>query len=89
MCRILRKLMHGASSNAQIIWYDALTIEGKLQWQDNLTALNEDFFEACDGLFVNYTWRAKTPSQAVAAAGEGWGIASCSEPTYSESFQQL
>ena len=61
--------MHGASSNAQIIWYDAVTIEGKLQWQDNLTTLNEDFFEACDSLFVNYTWKVKTPFQAAATAG--------------------
>lgn len=67
--------MHQVDSKAVIIWYDAVTTEGKLQWQDNLTELNRDFFEACDGLFVNYTWKAKTPSLAAAAAGDTLSIA--------------
>jgi endo-beta-N-acetylglucosaminidase D len=37
--------------------YDAVTVEGLLQWQDGLSALNEPFFACCDGLFVNYTWK--------------------------------
>ncbi len=57
-----------------ILWYDAMTMEGELQWQDNLTDLNAPFFQACDGLFVNYTWKADTPAQTAAAA------AACSRP---------
>jgi mannosyl-glycoprotein endo-beta-N-acetylglucosaminidase len=36
--------------------YDAVTTEGKLAWQDGLTRLNEPFYDACDGIFINYTW---------------------------------
>ena len=32
--------------------YDAVTIEGKLRWQDALTSLNKPFFDACDGNFL-------------------------------------
>lgn len=39
-----------------VIWYDAVTSEGKLQWQDHLNDKNEIFFEYSDGLFTNYTW---------------------------------
>ena len=51
-----------------ILWYDAVTMEGKLEWQDTLSPLNAPFFQACDGLFVNYTWKADTPAQASAEA---------------------
>ena len=51
-----------------ILWYDAVTMEGRLQWQDTLSDLNAPFFLACDGLFVNYTWTADTPRHAAAAA---------------------
>lgn len=44
-----------------VIWYDSVTIDGKLQWQDGLTPLNKPFFDACDGLFVNYTWGGDIP----------------------------
>ena len=40
-----------------VIWYDAVTIEGKLVWQNTLNGLNKPFFDACDGLWVNYTWK--------------------------------
>ena len=67
--RELHRMMHEANHNALVIWYDAITSEGKLQWQDNLTELNHAFFDACDGLFVNYTWKAGTPALAAKAAG--------------------
>jgi mannosyl-glycoprotein endo-beta-N-acetylglucosaminidase len=43
--------------HSQVMWYDAVTMEGKLQWQDGLTALNKPFFDACDSIFINYTWK--------------------------------
>ena len=49
--------------------YDAVTTGGHLQWQDTLNDLNQPFFDAADGIFVNYTWKAGTPRQAAAAAG--------------------
>lgn len=44
-------------------------MSGHLQWQDTVNDLNQPFFDAADGIFVNYTWKAGTPSQAAAAAG--------------------
>ena len=59
----LTKLMHTSVQNSLVIWYDAVTIEGKLEWQDTLNDLNRAFAECCDGLFVNYTWKEDTPDQ--------------------------
>ena len=49
--------------------YDAVTTEGILQWQDTLDDLNRPYFEAADGIFINYTWKEDTPHQAAAVAG--------------------
>ena len=55
--------MQQRTPSALVIWYDAVTVEGRLQWQDSLTELNTPFFDACDGIFVNYTWRVRTPAR--------------------------
>lgn len=62
--------MHEAKQNALVIWYDAVTTNGWLEWQNSLTALNSSFFEACDGLFVNYTWNQGLLSATARAAGQ-------------------
>ena len=49
-----------ANSEAVILWYDSVTLEGKLDWQNELNSSNEDFFDACDGIFLNYT---RTPGE--------------------------
>ncbi|CBZ30033.1 glycosyl hydrolase-like protein [Leishmania mexicana MHOM/GT/2001/U1103] len=71
-CRLLRKQLNRPSSVARgasaaaaasasatdrlVIWYDAITIEGKLMYQNALTARNKPFFDVCDGIFTNYFW---------------------------------
>ena len=70
LCRMLHQLMHESSPAALVIWYDAITTEGKLRWQDSLTDLNQPFFSACDLLFVNYTWSAETPLACAEKAGQ-------------------
>ncbi|GLC35518.1 hypothetical protein PLESTB_000198900 [Pleodorina starrii] len=54
---------------AMVVWYDAITTEGKLAWQDGLTRLNAPFFDAADALFVNYRWGEAAPAAVAAAAG--------------------
>ena len=55
--QLLTKGMHEACGvTSQVIWYDAVTTEGNLQWQDSLSILNKSFFDACDAIFINYTW---------------------------------
>ncbi|GJQ08913.1 hypothetical protein GpartN1_g704.t1 [Galdieria partita] len=42
--------------HAMVLWYDAVTIEGRLRWQNRLNEQNYYFFERCDGIFTNYHW---------------------------------
>ena len=39
-----------------VIWYDALTVENEVEYQNSLTALNVDFARHADALFTNYKW---------------------------------
>ena len=56
--RILTQSLHDCiGPESQVIWYDAVTTEGQLQWQDGVTELNKPFFDVCDGIFINYTWK--------------------------------
>ena len=48
--------MHEANPKSKVLWYDSVTIEGKLEWQNALNDLNAPYFDACDGIFLNYTW---------------------------------
>ena len=57
--RRLRLRLRTQNPSAQLIWYDAVTIDGALQWQDTLNVANRPFFEDCDGIFVNYTWKVR------------------------------
>ena len=43
----------------EVIWYDAVTADGELKWQDELNEKNADFFLHCDGIFLNYNWKAE------------------------------
>ncbi|XP_039247841.2 cytosolic endo-beta-N-acetylglucosaminidase-like [Styela clava] len=52
--------MHDAIEGSQIIWYDSVTIDGDLRWQNELNSKNGPFFEACDGIFLNYGWNEDT-----------------------------
>ena len=49
--------MRGVCSRSQVIWYDAVTTEGHLKWQNTLNVRNRPFFEVSDALFVNYAWK--------------------------------
>ncbi|XP_015609952.1 uncharacterized protein LOC107274903 [Cephus cinctus] len=52
--RYLTSNSHIANEISEIIWYDSVTIEGKLHWQNELNDLNKAFFLACDGIYLNY-----------------------------------
>lgn len=68
-CRVLKQLMHEMIPGSQVIWYDAVTTAGILEWQDTLNDHNMPFFEAADAIFINYTWKEDTPQLAAAVAG--------------------
>lgn len=56
----------GGSST--VLWYDSVTVDGELEWQDRLNGKNRAFFDACDGIFSNYTWKGDYPSASALVA---------------------
>ncbi|UJR27291.1 hypothetical protein I4U23_008586 [Adineta vaga] len=56
--------------NSIVLWYDSVTTDGDLKWQNQLNELNQPFFEACDGIFLNYTWKSDMLLQSKIHAGE-------------------
>lgn len=51
----------------RITWYDAFTIEGRVEWQGALNDKNEQFFAQSDSLFVDFRWRSSTDRLAASA----------------------
>ncbi|CAL9220358.1 unnamed protein product [Arabidopsis halleri] len=66
----LKKVLHLSTPGALVIWYDSVTVHGNLQWQDQLTELNKPFFDLCDGIFMNYTWKESYPKLSAEVAGD-------------------
>ncbi|KAI6656431.1 Cytosolic endo-beta-N-acetylglucosaminidase [Oopsacas minuta] len=59
MVEFLKQLTFGVkriNPEGAVIWYDAVTVRGELRWQNKLNQLNKIFFDACDGIFLNYHW---------------------------------
>ncbi len=62
--------MQKIHNRSQVIWYDAVTIQGELKWQNTLNADNQPFFDASDAIFLNYAWKVsdscsdRLPAQA-------------------------
>ncbi|KAK0168238.1 hypothetical protein PV327_002062 [Microctonus hyperodae] len=48
--------IHNEIPSSEIIWYDSVTVDGNLKWQNELNDENKSFFENCDGIFLNYNW---------------------------------
>ncbi|KAL2516247.1 Cytosolic endo-beta-N-acetylglucosaminidase 2 [Forsythia ovata] len=61
----LSQTMHSA-----VPGYDSVTIDGDLSWQDQLNDKNKPFFDLCDGIFVNYTWKEDYPKLSADVAGD-------------------
>lgn len=54
----LTKHMQARNPSSVVIWYDSVvSSSGKVNWQDCLNRENEAFFDVCDGIFTNYTWK--------------------------------
>ncbi|CAN6569020.1 unnamed protein product [Malus baccata var. baccata] len=66
----LTQTMHSSVPGSLVIWYDSVTTDGKLNWQNQLNEKNKPFFDICDGIFVNYTWKENYPRLSAAVAGD-------------------
>ncbi|KAK6156089.1 hypothetical protein DH2020_010337 [Rehmannia glutinosa] len=66
----LSQTMHSSLPGSLVIWYDSVTVDGDLSWQDQLNDKNKPFFDSCDGIFVNYTWKEDFPKLSADVAGD-------------------
>ncbi|KAK9465393.1 glycosyl hydrolase family 85-domain-containing protein [Lipomyces arxii] len=54
---------------ARVIWYDSLTTDNRLAYQNALNGTTLPFFNAADGLFTNYFWKERQVFDGAQLAG--------------------
>ncbi|KAI8059138.1 glycoside hydrolase [Gongronella butleri] len=64
----LREALHMQIPDSLVLWYDSMTTDGVINYQNTLNASNAMFFDASDGIYLNYWWKNTTPSEAVQEA---------------------
>ena len=65
-----RNRLKSCISHGMLVWYDAVTIEGKLNWQNALNLMNKPFFDVCDAIFLNYAWDQSAAADSASVAGD-------------------
>ncbi|KAK6145566.1 hypothetical protein DH2020_022386 [Rehmannia glutinosa] len=66
----LTQTMHSSVPGSLVIWYDSITIDGFVSYQNQLNASNKPFFDKSDGIFVNYYWEENFPKLSADVAGD-------------------
>ncbi|CDF32212.1 Endo-beta-N-acetylglucosaminidase GH85 [Chondrus crispus] len=66
LTRATRKIVGLVS---EVIWYDSVTRDGSLRWQNELNQDNEQFFKAAGSIFTNYHWDRNAPVRSAVKAG--------------------
>ncbi|KAL8702504.1 MAG: hypothetical protein Q9201_004319 [Fulgogasparrea decipioides] len=56
----LRELREQMGEYKEVLWYDALTTDGDVYYQNGLTESNLPFAEVANGLFTNYKWTERS-----------------------------
>jgi endo-beta-N-acetylglucosaminidase D len=69
--RTLTQKIHSAIPGSKVIWYDAVTADGRMEWQGQLNEKNQIFFDACDGIFLDYRWKSCDPDLTISAGNAG------------------
>ncbi|XP_026838103.1 cytosolic endo-beta-N-acetylglucosaminidase isoform X2 [Drosophila erecta] len=57
--RFVRELTAATESrvpHGRVFWYDSVTDDGHLRWQNELNARNAEFFRQSHGTLINYAW---------------------------------
>lgn len=61
---------HRSVPESLVIWYDSVVHDGTLDWQNELNERNCDFFNLCDGIFLNSHWTEDMLQQSASFAGD-------------------
>lgn len=64
LAAFIRNLKRLLGPEGLVIWYDALTSDNKVDYQNGLTEKNAPFALAADSLFTNYKWTKAKLEQA-------------------------
>ncbi|KAG6544599.1 hypothetical protein Mapa_014021 [Marchantia paleacea] len=62
--------MHAWVPGSTVIWYDSVTVDGSLRWQNRLNDKNIPFFDISDSFFTNYSWQKEYAKESGDLAGE-------------------
>ncbi|XP_043658707.1 cytosolic endo-beta-N-acetylglucosaminidase [Drosophila teissieri] len=57
--RFVRQLTTATESrvpHGRVFWYDSVTEDGQLRWQNELNSRNAEFFRRSHGTLINYAW---------------------------------
>lgn len=63
----LTQRIHDEVPHGTVIWYDSIIDTGELIWQNELNDKNKQFFDACDGILLNYGWKEINLEQSAKA----------------------
>ncbi|MCJ1391478.1 hypothetical protein MMC18_004342 [Xylographa bjoerkii] len=64
----IESLKEALGDDLQVIWYDALTVDNAVRFQNGLTEQNLPFAKVADVLFTNYKWTESKLIEAKAVA---------------------
>ncbi|KAF2443645.1 glycoside hydrolase family 85 protein [Karstenula rhodostoma CBS 690.94] len=64
----LRQLKGLIGPNKELIWYDALTKDNKISYQNGLNGKNIDFSATCGAVLTNYCWKETDASASKVVA---------------------
>lgn len=70
MINFISSLRYHLEQQGRILWYDALTLDNKRDYQNALTEKNVRFAKAAGGLFTNYKWTKQKVSSSRGVATE-------------------
>ncbi|RWS31301.1 cytosolic endo-beta-N-acetylglucosaminidase-like protein [Leptotrombidium deliense] len=63
---LLTESMHERIPGSKVIWYDSVIYpSGCVSWQNELNLKNSSFFDACDGIYLNYSWSTESLQKSV------------------------
>ncbi|KAF2789593.1 glycoside hydrolase family 85 protein [Melanomma pulvis-pyrius CBS 109.77] len=66
----LRQLRDDLGTDRLVIWYDAITIANRIDYQNALTQQNLPYSKACTSILTNYCWKESDASNSMHLARE-------------------